>query len=294
MIRPNVGKFCNSIAKIVFFSVVVTLMWSFFNYLDTEEISLETGWIDTWSVVQLMAFLQSDRMMDRSACQLSRDFGGFVYNKKGHKDGNKFVCLDDRFKPATNNCLVYSFGIDNEWSFDEAMANQFGCDVYSFDPSMEENDHDHAEKIHFYQTGLWKDDGYLMLDARVPDVVWKVSTLTSLYRQLQHHHRFIDYLKIDIEGDEWNVLPHIMNSSMLQRVKQLGMEIHFNGNDHIDDIRRKVQMLYSLKNDHQLIPFKYENNLVSKGNLPQAPEAYGCAEIVYLNRKFLQRHDDDE
>jgi hypothetical protein len=33
-------------------------------------------------------------------------------------------------------CVVYSFGIANNWLFDELMVKH-GCDVFSFDPSMD-------------------------------------------------------------------------------------------------------------------------------------------------------------
>ena len=29
--------------------------------------------------------------------------------------------MDFQVEPEVNNCLVYSFGINNEWSFDETM-----------------------------------------------------------------------------------------------------------------------------------------------------------------------------
>lgn len=91
---------------------------------------------DSWSSAsQLLAFLESSRMTNRSACRVFYEFGGVVINNSDsrYKDGQKSVCLDQGLGPAINNCLVYSFGIDNEWSFDDDMA-QLGCDVYSFDP----------------------------------------------------------------------------------------------------------------------------------------------------------------
>ena len=44
-------------------------------------------------------------------------------------DGHKFVCADD-FNYDINNesCLVYSFGLSDDTSFEEAMA-EAGCEV---------------------------------------------------------------------------------------------------------------------------------------------------------------------
>jgi hypothetical protein len=97
------------------------------------------------------------------ACQLPVDFG-FVMARSGnpggvaHPDGQKLVCLDQFIMPVFNNCLVYSIGINNQWTFDEDVA-QFGCHVYSFDPSMGAKDHNRTAKIHFYHLGLAKEDG---------------------------------------------------------------------------------------------------------------------------------------
>ena len=34
-------------------------------------------------------------------------------------DGDKFVCLDNLL--AKDKCIIYSFGISNEWSFEDLM-----------------------------------------------------------------------------------------------------------------------------------------------------------------------------
>ena len=54
-------------------------------------------------------------------------------------DGGKSVCVNadgSGFWGAEKSspCLVYSFGINYEWSFDSAMRDR-GCEVHSFDPT---------------------------------------------------------------------------------------------------------------------------------------------------------------
>jgi hypothetical protein len=157
-----------------------------------------------------------------AACQVPVDFG-FVMARSGnpggvaHPDGQKLVCLDQYIAPVYNNCHVYSFGINNQWTFDEDMA-QFGCHVYSFDPSMGANDHNRTSKIHFFNLGLAKENG------QSPNG-WKMKTASSIYEMLADYHgssTLIDVFKMDIEFYEWEVIPQMVQSGFLRdKVKQL-------------------------------------------------------------------------
>lgn len=72
-----------------------------------------------------------------SACQTYYEFGG-VLNRLPlltFLDGQKSVCLDPGVSPVPGRCVVYSFGNNGEWSFDEQIES-YGCDVYVFDPSV--------------------------------------------------------------------------------------------------------------------------------------------------------------
>ena len=52
--------------------------------------------------------------------------------------------MDPSVASDVKNCLIYSFGINNEWSFDK-MFESFGCQVYAFDPSMDMKDGDYTD-----------------------------------------------------------------------------------------------------------------------------------------------------
>ena len=42
-------------------------------------------------------------------------------------DGSKCICLDELYKDIiSKRCIIYSFGLSNDWTFEEIMAN-FGC-----------------------------------------------------------------------------------------------------------------------------------------------------------------------
>ena len=72
----------------------------------------------------------------QSFCKEMKRFGGYYRKDCKWLDGEKFICMDDIIKDVTNGeCLVYSFGIKNDWSFEDAMG-ELGCKVYAFDGSV--------------------------------------------------------------------------------------------------------------------------------------------------------------
>lgn len=72
-----------------------------------------------------------------SACKIFNEFGGVISHIPflAFLDGQKSVCLDPGVSPMPDRCVVYSFGNNGEWSFDEQIES-YGCDVYVFDPSV--------------------------------------------------------------------------------------------------------------------------------------------------------------
>lgn len=142
--------------------------------------------------------------------------------------GNWYVCLDGKFFPD-DPCLVYSFGIGNDFSFDDDMANQ-GCEVHSFDPSMGVKDHIRNSSVHFHAIGL---GGKVIenFNARKDMYVkekqtWTIMTLGSIMAALGHKDRDLDVLKIDVEGHEWAVIEYLLQSGLLNRIKQFSLEYH--------------------------------------------------------------------
>lgn len=73
----------------------------------------------------------------QSVCSVGKFFGGNWLSQCGAFDGNKYVCLDKVYSDVLNgNCLIYSFGIAGDWTFEEAMAG-LGCTVRAFDPTID-------------------------------------------------------------------------------------------------------------------------------------------------------------
>lgn len=191
-----------------------------------------------------------------TSCQLAVDFGFdvAVWGGMAAPDGQKAVCLDQVISPVYGKCLVYSFGIKNLWSFDEDMA-QFGCQVYSFDPSMGVDDHNRTDHIHFFNLGLAGKD-------EVNAQGWNMKTASSIYRMLSGHHgasTLIDVLKIDIEFYEWEVILQMLKSGFLaEKVLQFAVEIHFHAEDPLEIFQGRVRILQDLESTY---PLSYANDI---------------------------------
>ena len=192
---------------------------------------------------------------NRSSCKLSHDFGGQMFHNPSGLDGQKAVCLDPDVRPTANRCIVYSFGISYEWSFDEAMED-YGCKVYAFDPSMNEGVYDYSKSIHFYNFGLGDRD-YITADDRN----WTMKTLSSIYQMLVplHGNAVIDYLKMDIEFAEWDVIPQIISSGMLAKVRQLGVEFHLREEGDLEKYKSLVRVIKGIE-DAGMIRFDSKYN----------------------------------
>ncbi|KAK7497666.1 hypothetical protein BaRGS_00011061, partial [Batillaria attramentaria] len=143
--------------------------------------------------------------------------------------GNWPVCFDSHLVPE-KNCIVYSFGIDYDFRFDDAMAAA-GCTVFSFDPSMNVSDHQRSKQVTFKAIGLSGTDND-MFSPRLNSYVtspttWRMRRLSSIMKQLGHREGDIAVIKIDIEGSEWDVVHDLLGTgSGLASVPQLLIEWH--------------------------------------------------------------------
>ena len=83
----------------------------------------------------------------QSVCTVGKFFGGQWRSGCGALDGNKYVCLDDFYNDVQNGkCLIYSFGISGDWSFEETMAD-LGCTIRTFDPTIDGKAKPMTEKV---------------------------------------------------------------------------------------------------------------------------------------------------
>lgn len=233
------------------------------------------------------------RWTNSTSCKLAVDFGFWIYSGDGVSapDGHKAVCLDSPVSPVYGDCLVYSFGINNQWTFDDAMA-QFGCQVYSFDPSMAVGRHDRSEKIHFYNIGLGDRNGVHR------QTKWNVNTADSIYAMLSQKHgeKLIDVLKLDIELSEWKAIRQMLHSRFLtDKVKQLAVEIHFGADDRLEIFRQRLQILHDLESTDggQFFRFSSRVNPWLKRSIRilDGKTNYIGYELAWYNSKFYNGQD---
>uniref|UniRef100_A0A2C9JWP8 Methyltransferase domain-containing protein n=1 Tax=Biomphalaria glabrata TaxID=6526 RepID=A0A2C9JWP8_BIOGL len=136
-------------------------------------------------------------------------------------DGGWEICDDADVRPR-EPCIIYSFGINYDFSFDEAAAALYGCHVFSFDPSMNlvKDQFDRSPKVHFSSLGL-SGQSFINKDN------WTMLTLKEIRRRLGHKSSSIDVIKMDVEGSEWQALPEMIQSGELPgNVKQVLLEYH--------------------------------------------------------------------
>ncbi|MDH5826021.1 MULTISPECIES: FkbM family methyltransferase [Sphingobacterium] len=141
--------------------------------------------------------------------------------------------------------IVYSFGIGQDTSFDDAIIDNHDCQVYGYDPTPKsiewiDKQTDMSPNFHFHPVGLDKETGTTFFNLpKNKDYVSgsiinhqhvdennmievKMKSFIDIATENNHNH--IDILKMDIEGAEYSVIDSILNSPI--EIKQILLEIH--------------------------------------------------------------------
>ncbi|KAK3800454.1 hypothetical protein RRG08_004866 [Elysia crispata] len=210
--------------------------------VDPSNASTVTSW---WQAAALIEWYIEDK--PRYKCKNLKNFGNWA------------ACMDHPFT-VTPPCIVYSFGIAFDFSFDDAMAKH-GCQVYSFDPSMGKPDYQRSKNSWFYNLGLSSyntDKHRAPVDGRYvkKPQIWKLRTLTSIKKMLGHTGKAIDVLKIDIEGFEWKVLDNLMETGELKLLRQFLLEFHlFPRFPPMHDYVKLYKSYTKLRKEHRFLEF---------------------------------------
>ena len=192
----------------------------------------------------------------RYKCKDRRRIGGnleHISNTNGNPllriDGAWFICFDKKISPRINDCNVLSFGINNDLTFDLEMNIKYGCNVFSFDPFVENDRSKRMRKnnsIYSYQVAL--NDKWFFYRIGLTDfehrkninkIGW-METFENIIKLLKLENKVIDILKMDIEGAEKQFLYHIDMNYACKYIKQFVLETHLNN-------RLDLKLYYRLK-----------------------------------------------
>ncbi|KAJ3118191.1 Methyltransferase-like protein 24 [Nowakowskiella sp. JEL0407] len=146
----------------------------------------------------------------------------------------QYNCLDNRPVGGVEGhegvWQIYSFGINNDFTWDDAILDATGCTVHSFDPTMKMNETKRNAKSYFHPIGIGSrnDDNFASGDKFSMGAKgrnWTIRTLDQMKKNYQS--TTIPILKIDTEYNEWEVLEQWLEAGSLVNVDQLLMEVHF-------------------------------------------------------------------
>ncbi|XP_048740722.2 uncharacterized protein LOC125654726 [Ostrea edulis] len=185
-------------------------------------------------------------------------------------DGGWDVC-HDKMLQYRNPCIVYSFGVLNDFSFDDEIAATYDCSVYSFDPTTPFGTHQHSPRVWFYQLGIGSE--YKKFGAGF------IAPLKKIRADLHHQSSPITIVKADVEGAEWGSIPDMINTNELASVSQLYVEFHGKG-----DTPDQLLVLKKI-HDAGFRIFWYHLNPACAHN-KQIPRRAECQEVYFINTKL--------
>jgi hypothetical protein len=179
-------------------------------------------------------------------CQNMKRIGGYAGyvknapNEHFRIDGAWFICLDDQLAPQKNNCNVFSFGVNHDYSFDEEMNKAWGCRTYSFDPIVEAKLFSDIrvakslgnspeirvnDKWVFYKLGISHRSSNMDLGKlKLGDIL----DFNMILKLTNLENKVIDVYKMDIEGGEKEIFDKLDMNYACKYVKQMVFETHTN------------------------------------------------------------------
>ncbi|KAG0313558.1 hypothetical protein BGZ99_008749 [Dissophora globulifera] len=134
-------------------------------------------------------------------------------------DGGKWICGMSLYeeKPRAK-CVIYSFGVNYETRFEGEMLDRTDCEIWAYDASVAAMGPEAtSDRSHFKPYFIGREDH---VDAQ--GKTWK--TLKTLMKE--NGHDWIDILKVDIEGSEFETFDAIMDDFDVLPFSQLQMELH--------------------------------------------------------------------
>lgn len=175
--------------------------------------------------------------------------------------------------------LFLSGGISDDTSFEEHLLQLHpNLICHAFDGNITKLPSNH-ERIIFYNKNLGESN---------------TNNVTNLCDFIQPCQNI--FMKIDIEGHEFRVMPIIIQNNLMRKIKQLVIEIHspadihlypsyFKGLQDIDN-HKMFTMLNAINNTHTLVHFHANNACkMTKINNINLPHVF---ELTYIRNDFIK------
>jgi hypothetical protein len=143
-------------------------------------------------------------------------------------DGGKWVCGMSKYEnfPKSRECIIYSFGVRDESSFENDMLSRTNCSVWAYDFSVvdfgQQLQPENRARAKFLQAGIAG-----KTDMAKDPPFYSISDLMK-----QNGHTYIDILKMDIEWWEFESMDGFMSDFPAAAgdelpLGQLMVEVHF-------------------------------------------------------------------
>lgn len=178
-----------------------------------------------------------------------------------HGDGGKWLCDPDCLL-VKDECIVYSIGSSNEFSFDAAMVAR-GCTVHTFDHTVANPNP--PPGVVYHKMGLG-----------TPADAAPFKSAKDIFAELNHTK--VDVFKMDIEGGEYKVLlDEATLAALSEVVVQMQIEFHYGwgaAQGAPSETQRKVAELMTKAGFYAF--HKEPNIQFSDG---------GCIEYAFLNTR---------
>eukprot|EP00386_Alphamonas_edax_P003418 GDKI01010419.1.p1 GENE.GDKI01010419.1~~GDKI01010419.1.p1 ORF type:complete len:360 (-),score=67.61 GDKI01010419.1:28-1107(-) len=177
-------------------------------------------------------------------------------------DGGKWLCDPVRIP---KDCLVYSFGSENKFDFEEAIYAELGCEIHTFDHTIGPNPSNKPAFVNFHPWGI---------DARDHNPLF---TLETIIKRLGHEKRKIDIFKIDVEGYEYSTLTPLLQQKKWRKdppIQQVLIELHVRPTSRMAQTADDTRKFFRAMADAGYVITHKEPNIEYAGG--------DCTEIAFL------------
>jgi FkbM family methyltransferase len=165
------------------------------------------------------------------------------------------------------NSIVFDLGgYLGEWS--EKIFNKYGCEIFIFEPVKkyydEINNKFNNDKIKTFKLGLSdKDSNVDVYDDGAQSSVYLKSGQKENINLVDYNNfinknniEFIDLMKINIEGSEFDLLEYIIKNNLHLKIKNIQVQFHKMFSDsesRRDKIRKELSKTHKLTYDYKFV-----------------------------------------